>query len=480
MRVLVVSVNRYMHPEPVMPIGACMAAESARDAGQDARLLDLMFEPNPSNAIRSAIKTFKPDITGLSIRNIDNNDISGPARFYKGAREMAGIIRGLTDAPLVIGGAALSVMPRELLIETGADIAVLADGERVFPAVLDALSSGRTLDGIEGTARLKNGEVVSNPPAQTKRTVGGPSFFRPPRYEKWLDKRRYLSMLATAPVQTKAGCHFECVYCTYRKLDGAPYELMDPAQAAHEIERLSKTGFMDIEFVDNVFNSPPGHAIAVCEEAIKRNIKARLHTVELNPLFITPELIRVMERAGFAGVGITAESASDRVLSGLNKGFQASHVIRAAEILRKSSLPCLWIFMLGGPGETAETAAETLRFAGKYLKPGDAAFFNIGVRIYPGTGLEKIARREGLLSLSHEEMLDPVFYLSPGVNFGWLFNEVEAAVSGNLNMIDMRSIRSGHLPRIRRLFKLLGIKQPLWRHTALIRRSMRFLGLEDR
>lgn len=287
-------------------------------------------------------------------------------------------------------------------------------------------------------------------------------------------------MLSSAPMLTKAGCHFDCVYCTYKKLPGGGYELMAPAEAAREIERLSQTGFKDIEFVDNVFNSPPGHALGVCQEVIKRNIRARLHTLELNPLYITGALVRAMEQAGFAGVGITAESASDTVLANLNKGFGVQHVIKAAEILRKSSLPCLWIFMLGGPGENEKTVRETLRFAKTYLKPQDAAFFNLGVRIYPGTGLERIARQEGLLSLSASEMLEPVFYLSPGLNFDWLFREVESAIAGNPNFIDVRSMQSRHLPRIRKLCKMIGIKQPLWRHTARIRKGLRLLGLEAR
>ena len=476
MKVLIISSNRNIYPEPVMPIGACMVAEAAKDAGHDIKLLDLMFKRGPHYDIRSAIKTFKPDVVSLSIRNIDNNDLSEPARLYEGPKEMAGIIRQETGAPLVIGGAALSVMPRELLAQTGADLAVLSDGERIFPAVLGALAGGKWPTDIEGTATMKDGMYVLTPLKQKKGSLS-PSF-RPPRYERWLDKGRYLSMLSSAPMLTKAGCHFECVYCTYKKLDGGAYELMDPAEAAHEIERLSKTGFRDIEFVDNVFNSPLPHALSVCEEVIKKKIRARLHTVELNPLFITGELVKTMELAGFAGVGITAESASDPVLSGLKKGFGASHVIKAAEILRKSSLPCLWIFMLGGPGETQKTVRETLQFAQRYLKPNDAAFFNIGIRIYPGTWIEKIARQEGLLSLSPQEMLEPVFYLSPGLNFDWLFRELESAIAGNLHLIDVRSMQSRHLPRIRRLCKMIGIKQPLWRHTAQIRRGLRLLGLE--
>ena len=42
-------------------------------------------------------------------------------------------------------------------------------------------------------------------------------------------------------------------------------------------------------------------------------------------------------------------------------------------------------------------------------------FFNIGIRIYPGTELEHRAREEGVLTAPPGEMLEPVFYLSPAL-----------------------------------------------------------------
>ena len=56
----------------------------------------------------------------------------------------------------------------------------------------------------------------------------------------------------------------------------------------------------------------------------------------MNPLFIDDEIIAAMERAGFSGIGITVESASDEVLTGLGKGFTSGHVYRAAEVIRST------------------------------------------------------------------------------------------------------------------------------------------------
>ncbi|HHT9129714.1 MAG TPA: B12-binding domain-containing radical SAM protein, partial [Candidatus Brocadiaceae bacterium] len=237
-------------------------------------------------------------------------------------------------------------------------------------------------------------------------------------------------------------------------------------------------GMRDIEFVDNVFNSPYDHALAVCEGLARNKPNVRLQSLELNPFFIDDNLITAMERAGFIGIGITVESASDVVLNGLQKGFTVEQVYAAARVIQRHNLPCLWIFMLGGPGETEKTVQETLLFAEQYIRPKDVAFFNIGIRIYPGTELEHIARKEGVLALSPEEMLEPVFYLSPTINPDWLINTMHNALATHMNYLDSNSIGLSFLSTINRLGYKLGIRPPLWKHTRFIRRGFRFLGMD--
>jgi radical SAM superfamily enzyme YgiQ (UPF0313 family) len=185
-----------------------------------------------------------------------------------------------------------------------------------------------------------------------------------------------------------------------------------------------------------------------------------------------------MERAGFAGMGLTVESASDRVLAGLRKGFTTREVHHAADVVRRHDLPCAWIFLLGGPGETRETVRETLRFAESRTRPQDVVFFNIGIRIYPGTELESIARRQGILTAHSDQMLRPVFYVSPEVDAAWMMNEVRRSMSSHMNFINTDSIGLSILPRVHRVAHLLGVRPPLWKHTRFIRRSLRMMGMD--
>jgi radical SAM superfamily enzyme YgiQ (UPF0313 family) len=472
MNILMISTNNHSLPVPVMPLGACLVAEAAERAGHYVRFLDLMFERDVLRAIDRATEEVQPDVVALSVRNIDNNDMQNPVFFIGDLPAMIRAIRGKTDAPVVLGGAAVSVMPEEILRLTGADCAVLGDGETVFSELLRNPWDSAQLMRTPGIAGIEKGVYVVNPCRSPALSEDCPV----PDFRRWIDVEAYLSRLATVPIQTKLGCHFQCIYCTYRKIEGNEYRLYNPASVAQTIKETASRGLRDIEIVDNVFNSPLEHAMDICAELARTVHSARLQSIELNPFFVNDALLTAMERAGFTAVGITAESASDTVLEGLRKGFSARDVHNAAEVIHRHSLPCLWIFMLGGPGETEDTVNETLRFVEKQIRPRDPVFFNIGIRVYPGTELEGIARAQGLLEAG-TGMLTPVFYLSPEIDRLWLERRMHDFRKIHMNVVGSDSLVLPFLPALHRAGYRLGVRSPIWKHTSKVRRGLKYLGI---
>jgi len=474
MKVLIISTNRKQQPMPVMPLGACMVAEAASVAGHAVQLLDLMHCRSPLAAVKEALARQPPEVVGISLRNIDNNDMQHPEFYPAELLPLLQAIREWREVPIVLGGAAVSVMPEELLRYTRATCAVTGDGEAVFPALLATISQPSGFAAIPGLCWLEEGHFCRNPaaidPGNGKLSV--------PDLPRWLDAKAYQRRMATAPVQSKLGCPYHCIYCTYRKIGGSAYRLLEPVSVAAAVGAMAGMGFRNIEFVDNVFNSPYDHALEICAALTATDHRARLQTFELNPRFIDDRLIAAMERAGFVGTGITVESASSTVLARLKKGYSADEVYQAAEVIQRHGLPCIWIFMLGGPGETEATVAESLRFAETMVRPRDTAFFTMGLRIYPGTELETIARQEGVLTAPPERMLEPVFYLSPHLSRERMLAMVKKAMRRNMRFISGETISLSYLPLVNTLGARLGIEPPLWRYTRFIRRGLRSVGVD--
>jgi radical SAM superfamily enzyme YgiQ (UPF0313 family) len=472
MRILIISTNRNALPVPVLPAGACMVAEAAKGAGHDVTFLDLMFSRDPVHDIRAALKGTGYDIIGISVRNIDNTVMEQSRSFISELVSIINTCRTLTGIPIVLGGAAIAIMPEEILRATGSTCAVVGNGEAVFLELIEMLVRNESWSDLPGIASLIEGNY-----RMRASTTGLVHSWKGPDYHRWLDMKAYGSSLATIPIQTKLGCPFQCVYCTYGKIEGSAYRLSDPDCVAETALRYASTGLHDIEFVDNVFNAPYEHALALCESLIRAKGRARFQSVEMSPAFFDHRLLSTMERAGFVGIGLTVESASDPVLAGLKKGFTARDVHRAAEVVNEHEVPCIWIFLFGGPGETRETVRETLRFAETSIRPQDAAFFNVGIRVYPGTELEAIARNQGTLAVPAGGMLEPQFYVSPEVEPDWINQQVKNSMQKHMNFMDGTSFSFRYLPQINRVGYWLGLKTPLWKYTRFIRRGLRSVGM---
>nr|MDA3969888.1 cobalamin-dependent protein [Desulfobulbaceae bacterium] len=70
MRVLLVSLNNELLPEPAFPLGLASIAGSLAETDHEYKLVDLCF--TTKDALLSTVTRYKPDVIGLSLRNVDN------------------------------------------------------------------------------------------------------------------------------------------------------------------------------------------------------------------------------------------------------------------------------------------------------------------------------------------------------------------------------------------------------------------------
>ena len=472
-RVLLVSTNREKQPYPVVPNGLACVASALDAAGHNVRFLDLCFSRDPIARARDVAREFNPEVIGVSVRNIDNSDAIALQHYTPEARSVLHALRNAAPtAKIVAGGAAFGVAPEALFRELGVDYAVAGDGERASVSLISALSSGIPIEGIPGVVRERNGTVIFTPPGEDADLDSLPR----PQLHRWIDLRRYQRNGATIPIQTKRGCVYKCIYCTYRNVEGWGYRTRDPELVADEIEELkTEAGIHHFDFVDSTFNSPPGHALQVCEAITRRKLRVQLDTTNFTPAAASSELLGAMKAAGFRSLGITAESASDTVLAKLEKGFNAAKVRDVAERVESHGIKALWIFLIGGPGETRHTLEETLHFARWRLIRGDAVYLTVGLRIYPGTSLHKIAIAEGAVP-AESTLLDPTFYFSSELEFGKTVRRLKQFASDHPRFMFSADSRSFVLPYLTRAASMLHLPRPHWQYMGLFQRVARAIG----
>ncbi len=343
------------------------------------------------------------------------------------------------------------------------------DGERATVALLDALAAGRAPDDIPGLVRRDGPAVTLTPPG------GAADVDSLPRaaLHRWLDLGAYRRRGASIPIQTKRGCVFKCIYCTYLNVEGWGYRLRDPEHVVDEMDELHRVAHVrHFEFVDSTFNAPPRHAAEVCEVLVRRGLHVQLDTTNFTPAAVPDYLLPAMRAAGFRWLGITAESASDRVLDSLQKGFDVARVRAVAEEVERAGMGVLWIFLVGGPGETRDTLEETLRFAAWRLGRGDAVYLTVGLRIYPGTTLHRIALAEGAIAAS-DPLLLPRFYFSEHLDLDATILRLRRFAAEHPRFMFSADSRSPLLPMLTRLASFLHLPRPHWRYMGIFQRLTR-------
>jgi len=400
MDILLISANREKSPYPVFPLGLSYLAGSLLAAGHRLRILDLCFIEDPETLMRDELLSFPPDAVILSIRNIDNVTYPSSRSYLDGVKSVVDACRGKTS--VILGGSGFSLMPRELLDFFDGDVGIVGEGEEILPRLLERLGKGESPQGLPGV--LVRGIAEYLPPVPVEK-IGTPdrSLFQVERYNR---------EGGMTNLQTKRGCPFSCIYCTYPILEGTRLRLREVPEIIAEIRALvEQNGTKYLYFVDDIFNYPMDFAEKLCRAMIVAGLSIRWSAF-INPAFITPELLAVMVEAGCDAFEFGTDSGSPVMLRNLGKSFTTDDVRTASALCRDHGVDFAHYILFGGPGETEETLLESFALMDE-VDP-TAVIGMTGIRIYPGTPLHRQALKEKFIT-PETSLLEPVFYLSPAV-----------------------------------------------------------------
>jgi len=396
-----------------LPLGPALVAAACCKAGHDVALLNLMFAGDAKSAVRNCIEGFRPEIIGISVRNIDDQNMADPKFFLPLVREVVKTCRGLCDAPLIVGGAGYSIFPGSALRYLGADMGIRGEGEFAFPALLERVAKGSPVSGLPGIY------LPGERPAD--RTFASNLDDLPlPEPELWIPSVRGQPEF-WVPVQSRRGCPLDCSYCSTASIEGRGLRHHSPAAIAAWLEQLASSGFTNFNFVDNTFNLPPDYAKELCRKILERGLAINFWCI-IYPKWIDSELVELMTRAGCREISLGFESGSNSMLARLNKMFNAGEVKTVAKMFQEAGIFRRGFLLLGGPGETWESVEESLAFADSLNL--DAMKVTVGVRIYPETPLAATALAEGVIR-PDDDLLWPRFYLAPRLT-DWLPERIAA------------------------------------------------------
>jgi len=355
-KVALINPNRLRNP-PVIPIGLEYVAHALRTARYDVALLDLCFADDATRRLDAFLADFRPDVAFLSIRNVDSVINAAQHFFLDEHREFA---RRITAAgvPLVVGGAGMPAMPREIVQYLGADTGVVGPAESASLRILEAMAAGARLPQVvNGFNTLIDATVVPD------RGVD-------------VDYSAYYAAGGVAGFTSSYGCRSRCPFCIEAR---TTLLTRDPAAVAAEVRLLVSKGWKRMHLCDAEMNVSYPHALALCQ-ALTTTGASWMTYLRYKPM--DAALAEALRRSGCELATVTINSATD----------DPDGATRCVRLLKNEGLKVAVDLSCGLPGESLDTAK--LMIAALDRARPDHVGITTRFRIYPAAPLAMQIRED--------------------------------------------------------------------------------------
>lgn len=426
MRILIISGSREIVHVIVPPIGEMYLASYLVSQGHEVKLLDLTLSDDFKGDIQKIFLDFNPQIIGISIRNIDSTTYPGNLFFYLPVKKIIQFVKELAESEslIVLGGAGFSIFPEEILRDLNHNFGVFGEGEYVLAEIVKRVEKQEDPRKIDRGICIidSKGEYHQKPPWRVENLDDLPFPIR-----ALLDNDSYslYPLDKNGPIwgniQTKRGCPKNCIYCSYRHIEGQNVRYRSPEKIAEELDLMvNNFGIQNVFIVDSVFNLDYTNVKQICQEIIKHHLDLKWGANYVpNKEFL--DLMPLMKESGAIHFATGIESLSNDMLKNMKKERTAEEAILTSQRCVELEIEQLIHMIVGGPGETLETIRLSLDRLEKidsyrgntWQGDGDIIIFT-GMRIYPNTPLQFISEEDGIISKG-ENLLEPKFYISPKI-----------------------------------------------------------------
>jgi hopanoid biosynthesis associated radical SAM protein HpnJ len=318
--------------------------------------------------------------------------------------------------------------PELLIGMVGAKVAVDPEGALKASSAIDfvareefdytckEVAEGRALDCIAGLS-YRTPDGIHHNPARTELTDMDALPWVSPVYQRNLRVENYFIGYLKHPYvsfYTGRGCRSKCTFCLWpQTVGGHRYRVRSVDNVLGEVQWIQQNlpQVKEIFFDDDTFTDFRPRA-----EEIARGLGKLGVTWSCNAKANVPyETLKVMKDNGLRLLLVGYESGNDQILHNIRKGLRTDIARRFTRDCRRLGIVIHGTFILGLPGETAQTMRETMQFA------IDINPHTIQVSLaapYPGTELYAQAIANGWLqedtSLNlvnnHGVQLSPISY----------------------------------------------------------------------
>lgn len=370
-------------------------------------------------------RSYNPQIVGLS---------AVVSTCYAQVKRLSRIIRENCPDTLIVLGGSLTASANMVLRKTETDICVVGDGEIAWVGLLDYVKThGRTknaaaLQKIKGLAFLDDanelqftgyGQQIAgednpfpdydillaglkNRPQELRNYfrpgLGSTAFQTDPR--SWEPHRRPM----LAQLWSSKGCVARCTFCQRSTKGYRVPRIQELDEHLQMLKERFNVGFIHI--LDENFSSDKVYAYELARTMKKHDMMWLASGVRVSS--VGSEDIKHYKENNCVCLKFGVETGSQKIMDLMEKKFTVERVYDTLKHCADHELYSPLAVMVGMPGETNETAAETGRFLGRiaHMQGIDPSY--LGISIFyalplTGTPLYVYGQQIGLIGKSPDE-----------------------------------------------------------------------------
>lgn len=430
-----------------MPLSLAYTASCLRRNNHDVELIDCQTKNINNIELAALVSSSCPSII---ILNTGFPSIKGDLQAAEKLKLLDPSVNIIVIGmyPTLLGSICLKESPN-------IDFAVMGEPEWVACRLVDAIQNNKPLGEIKGLIYRAGNDIVEN---QTQDFHENDINELPFPARDLLDNDLYRLVstnLKFTHINIARGCPYACSFCTASKYNGCVFRKRTIKSILSEIEEcISKYSINNFVFwfeeysFDHIFVE--GLCDGIIQNGFNINWFARSRVDNL-----TKNSLKKMKDSGCKGLSMGIESSNQLILDNVHKGITVEQIKDAIKIANQVGISTTGHFIFGLPGETKETAYETIRFA---KNSGlDFAQFYCAVP-YPNTPFGDLANKKGWIrtedyskyhlseSVARNEFLSPdeittirrqaykIYYMTP--NFLWKAIKLAAKYRSPRHLVD--------------------------------------------
>jgi anaerobic magnesium-protoporphyrin IX monomethyl ester cyclase len=328
------------------PIGLEYVASAIEDIVESVKIIDLRYEKKP-------LATFIDKNTDLVLVSYNWDE---EEEFVKG------IINSIPEnISLIVGGRYATERVNELFRDIPRiDGIVRGDGEEIAKEIVQ---KGISSD-IDGLSFRLNEKTVHN---KNRKLEPVPSDFYPNRklrrYKYMVTLDDYTSDIQVDLMLGSRGCPYNCKFCDFKFNplgEKRKWSVRRPESVVAEIKTVEADVII---FADDIFTADMDWVESVCDLLLQEGLKKKYIINARLEVARRPDVLKKMYKAGFMAFLLGIESAQDKTLASMNKGFTAGKVREYFEVLRKFNFIYHCYFIIGNLGESKDEILDIVKFS---------------------------------------------------------------------------------------------------------------------